>query len=82
MKKQVRADGVRQLLENDKDVFITAVDAARAIADALGIPRVEAHQLMWQAQRAGSLQAKVIANRECVNARDVRAIVMTWRNAE
>lgn len=72
---------IRKLLASDAEVFIRAGDAGRAIADALKIPRLDAMRLMWDAQRAGDLKARIIHNETCVDIRHVRSIIKTWRAA-
>lgn len=81
MARDIHGEGVRQLLESGKDVWIRALDAGRAIAISLNIPRMDAHRLMWEAQRNQALESRIIDGHTCVQARDVRTIVRTWRNA-
>ena len=73
--------GVKKLLEGNADVFIRAVDAGRAIADALKIERMDAMRVLWEAQKEGSVAAKIINGDTCVDARGVRALIRTWRQS-
>jgi hypothetical protein len=73
--------GIKKLLEGNAEVFITAVDAGRAIADALKIERMDAMRILWEAQKDGSVAAKIIDGNTCVDARGVRALIRTWRQS-
>jgi hypothetical protein len=69
---------VEQLLAG-KDVFMSAVDAGRAISKELRIPRMDAMRLMWDAQKAGELRARIIDAETCVNVTQVKALISKWR---
>lgn len=73
--------GVKKLLDSDAEVFITAVDAGRAIADALKVERMDAMRMLWDAQKDGTLKARIIDGTTCVDARHVRALIKNWRQS-
>ena len=80
MKRSTPA-GVKKLLESNASVFITAVDAGRAIADALSIDRMDAMRMLWESQKANLLTVKIIDGTTCVDARGLRKLIKNWRQS-
>lgn len=79
--KSAPPTAIRKILDSNAEVFIRAVDAGRAIGDALRIDRMEAMRMLWEAQKAGTLRVQIINGSTCVDARGVRALIKNWRTA-
>lgn len=70
---------VERMIEEGHEVFCSALDAGRVISKQLQIPRMDAMRLMWQAQKAGELKARIINAETCVDVRHVKALISKWR---
>jgi hypothetical protein len=70
---------IERALAEGREVFVSAVDAGRVISKELRIPRMDAMRLMWDAQKAGELRARIIGAETCVDVRHVRDLIRKWR---